>query len=289
MKKGLKEAPVLFFEELAVYGLPKEGAELIKNECGVIVARVPFAGGTAILKCFENPDFCREIENYAILRSLGVPTIAVYGSSARSILLEDLSASPEYRLAEEADMNDPTVVKALAKWYRVLHTRGEGYVRERGAGMYCETDCLTKENLEAVGTRFGLEGSNGLSEAISALPKLKRLCEDAPKTLTYNDFYYTNLAVGRERTAALMFDFNLLGKGVYVSDLKNVAYQLNLENKRLFFAEYGGADEKLLLLDEITSPLVSLVSAEKRDIYPFWAKEAAEKLAELPRLMEKIL
>jgi hypothetical protein len=288
MKKGLNEAPALFSEELEVYGLPKEGAELIKNENGVIVARVPFAGGTAILKCFENPDFCREIENYSILRSLGVPTIAVYGSSVRSILLEDISASPDYRLAKEADMNDSAVVKALAKWYRELHTRGEGYVRENGAGMYCETDCLTKENLEAVGTRFGLEGSNGLAAAISALPKLKKLCGDAPKTLTYNDFYYTNLAVARERSAALMFDFNLLGKGVYVSDLKNVAYQLLEDNKRLFFAEYGGADKSLLLLDEITSPLVSLISAMQRDIYPFWAREAAEKLEELPALLERL-
>ena len=76
-----------------------------------------------------------------------------------------------------------------------------------------------------------------------------------------------------------MFDHNLLGKGCYVSDLKNVMYQLNEDNKRLFVSAYGGADERLMLLDSVLSPVVSLISAMQRDIFPFWAEEAAKELS----------
>ena len=37
-------------------------------------------------------------------------------------------------------------------------------------------------------------------------------------TLTYNDFYYTNLAVLKDGTSAIMFDYNLLGKGYAYAD-----------------------------------------------------------------------
>ena len=279
----------LFSEELAAYGISPESARIIRKKDGVTVARVDFEGCTAVLKCFEEPAFRREIANYKLLRSLGVPTIGVYASTDRSILLEDLASSGAYRLAEERDMNDPAVVAALAKWYAKLHRAGEEHVRVNGAGMYSEADLVTEENLTAVGKRFGLEGNDGFRALEKAFPMLKKLLDEAPKTLAYNDFYYTNLAVSRDKTAALMFDYNLLGRGCYVTDIRNVQYQLTEENRRLFIEEYGGADERLMLLDEALSPLVSLASAMERDIFPPWAEEAVGEMKKLPGLIEKLI
>ena len=279
----------LFREELDRLGIPETGAKLIRSKDGVTVARVNHEGGTAVLKCFEEPEFRREISNYKLLRSLGVLTIGVLASTDRSILLEDLASSSEYRLAEERDMNDPKVVAALAKWYAKLHRAGEEHVRLHGAGMYSEADLATEENLIAVGKRFGLEGTDGFRALKTAFPTIVKLLDDAPKTLTYNDFYYTNLAVARDGRSALMFDLNLLGKGCYVTDIRNVQYQLTEENKRLFIEEYGFIDERLMLLDEAISPLISLASAMKRDIFPPWAEEAAAEIDSLPRLIERLI
>lgn len=281
--------PCMVYEELERYGIPAEDVRLIRSKEGVTVARAAFAGGSAVLKCFETQDFRREIYNYRLLRTLDVPTIGVFGSTDRSILLEDLARSGEYRLAEEEDMNDPAVVAALAKWYSKLHTAGAEYVRLKGEGLYSEGDLISEENLNAVGERFGLKGTKGFLALKDAFPTIEGLFRNAPKTLTYNDFYYTNLAVKRDKTAALMFDFNLLGKGLYVSDVRNVGYQLTEENRRLFAEEYGGADERLMLLDEALSPLVSLVSAMQRDIFPPWAEEALEEFGRLPELIKRIL
>ena len=38
-------------------------------------------------------------------------------------------------------------------------------------------------------------------------------CSTWLRTLTYNDFYYTNMMVAKDKSSALMFDYNLLGKG----------------------------------------------------------------------------
>lgn len=101
-----------FQKELDHYGLKYERVSLIREKDGVIVARVCMNSETAILKCFENADFRRELENYDILQSLDIPTIRVFGKSDRSILLEDLTVSDEYRLGMEEDLHDPEVIKA---------------------------------------------------------------------------------------------------------------------------------------------------------------------------------
>ena len=77
----------LFQEELRLYGLDGNDVHLIRSKEGVIVARVRRNSGTAILKCFENTAFRREIQNYGILQKCGIPTITVLGKSDRSILL----------------------------------------------------------------------------------------------------------------------------------------------------------------------------------------------------------
>ena len=140
----------LFQEELRFYGLDGNDVHLIRSKEGVIVARVRWGDGTAVLKCFENTAFRREIQNYDILHSCDIQTITVLGKSDHSILLEDIDSSETYRLGIEQDLNNPSVIKAIAKWYKTLHTNGRQYVQHYGAGMYEEWDFFTMDNIMAI-------------------------------------------------------------------------------------------------------------------------------------------
>jgi hypothetical protein len=59
------------------------------------------------------------------------------------------------------------------------------------------------------------------------------------ETLTYNDFYWTNLAVSSDRKEALMFDYNLLGVGFRYNDIRNVCSSLSEEAQKVFVDVYG--------------------------------------------------
>lgn len=209
--------------ELEEYGMGSASFSLIREKDGVLVARVKQGERSFILKAFADGASLREIENYRILASLGVPTLKLYGAAERSILIEDIEASPVLRLGREEDMNDPAVVKALASWYRALHEKGAEYVREHGAGMYDEWDLFTLENIGLIGRSLGAECTRAVTRLKERFPEIRVRVDAAPKTLCYNDFYYTNMAVHKDKSAALMFDYNLLGKGCPANDLLNAA------------------------------------------------------------------
>ena len=268
----------LVVSELSAYGLSQASFELIREKDGVIVARVRDGGSSFVLKAFEDGVSARETENYRILASLGVPILRLYGSTARSVLTEDLASSPDFRLGTEDDLRDPAAVAALARWYRTLHSRGAGYVRRKGEGMYDEWDLFTHGNLVMLGERLGISEHPSFLSLLSRFGELKTAVDRAPRTLCYNDFHYTNMAVARDKSSALMFDYNYLGKGCTANDLLNVAYWLTDEHADLFLREYGGADAELIALQRTVSPVVTLVSALNRGVFPYWAKEALGEL-----------
>ena len=272
-------------QELKYYGFRGRKAEIIQNKEGVTVARIVGQGGSCILKYFENTAFRREIVNYDILRSYGIPTLAVLGKNRQSILLEDLGASPRWRLARREDLDDERVVKAIARWYKALHEKGADYVKQSGAGMYDEHDCFTLDNLTAIQEAYH---SPGVVLLLEHYDFLKGRLDPLPRTLAYNDFYYTNLAVSRRQSEALMFDYNLLGKGTAACDIMNVTYWFSAKNKAVFLAEYGERDANLFILEELCAPIISLYSAMARGIFPNWAKEALEILEDIPALDRKI-
>ena len=272
-------------EELKYYKISTDDIQVIRDKEGVIVARVPFRDSTAVLKCFEREEFCREIDNYEILERCGVPTIAVLGKSNRSILLEDIDKSSVYRLGEEADLSNANIIKELAHWYKALHSSGADYVSQYGDDMYMEWDNFTLENIIVIQNSFNLCDSIGIKAIIGNYDELRKMLDETPKTLTYNDFYYTNMVVKKDESEALMFDYNLLGKGCYVSDIRNVTYWFSEENRSSFLSEYGDVNHKLMLIDEIVAPIITLHSAMIRNIFPNWAKEAIGDLEKIPELI----
>lgn len=254
----------------------------IRSKDGVHVYRCVCDGAPAVVKHFERQEHRREIVNYRVLTRLGVPTVRPLALGHSTIVLEDLSVSGEWRLGVAEDLNDTDVARALAHWYFALHESGPA--APELDGMYFEYDALTEANLSALCERLP-EGSAVFRLLARRLERLGELLAAVPLTLTYNDFFWTNLAVRRDKQAALMFDHNLLGKGFRSSDLRNLgsfsptAHAALLEEyDRSFAARHGRVrvDECRVEaeLDEVLAPVTSLIVAYGRSELPSWARPA---------------
>lgn len=108
---------------------------------------------------------------------------------------------------------------------------------------------------------------------LSHYEKLRELIYKPSFTLTYNDFYRTNFTVRKDKTAAMMFDYNLLGKGYRLSDFRNVCWDLSKEARAAFIGEYSSLylekhghtrieeEKPEKQIDDVAAPLFALLVA----------------------------
>ena len=235
----------------------------------------PLKRGAYIVKHFALPENRREIENYHILQSLGIPTPRIIAWGEKTLLMEDLSTGA-YRLAREKDMNDPAVATLIAAWYRTLHENGRAYAQTHE--LYDECGHITQETLTMIGEKTGAKDFPIWPTLMERLPRIREIALSLPRTLTYNDFYYTNFAVARDKSAALVFDYDLLGKGYVYADIRNVCSSLGKKAKAAFLAAYGDYDESEAAVDKIASELFSLAAACGQEKFPRWAEGALQKI-----------
>lgn len=263
----------------------------IRKKDGVAVYRAARAGETFVLKTFEKESDRREIANYRILQSLNVPTLRVIASTDSALLMEDVSKSASLRLGLRQDMDDPAVAVPLARWYRQLHAQGRAYAAAHGAELYDEADVITAESLRGIAAKTDTRQNPLWALLDGYLPAVCAKIASAPRTLTYNDFYFTNLAVAKDLTTALMFDYNLLGKGYAYADLRNVTASLGKAAKDAFLREYGAFDEGEIAVDDVASALVTLHFACCRNAFPAWAAEERTKITsgELERAVRRLV
>ena len=256
-----------------------ETVELIRSKAGVSVYRLEASGKKLVLKMFLNPEDKREISNYRLLGELGIPTLPVLGYTEEALLLPDVNASEKYRLGVEEDLQDVQVAKAIAKWFRKLHDRGKQYLSENDVSLYDETDVITVENMvRAAEVTDTID--NPLWNVVKAnFDDMKKKIAKLPRTLTYNDFYWDNLIVSKDKTEAFMFDYNLLGKGMAYGDIRNVTGSLSKGVAKAFCDAYGvdGLDEEKLA-DDFLAHMVTLCAGSQREVFPAWAGESLEKL-----------
>lgn len=264
---------------LCELGVRNPVCSMIRSKAGISLYRVESEGKKLILKVFEKQEDTREIDNYLLLSKLGIPTLPLLGYTKNAILLPDVEASDEYRLGEESDLSNPKVAKAIAKWYKILHKKGSVYLSGRETSMYDESDMLTADNMKLIAEKSGTT-ENLLWQVITENYSMIRSRIDAlPRTLTYNDFYWTNLIVSKNNEYAFMFDYNLLGKGTSYGDIRNVVISLSHEAANAFLQEYGvvfAEEEKKA--DAFIASLVSLISAYECETFPAWAKASLEEL-----------
>lgn len=267
-------------EELKRMGLSWDSATLLREKDGITVARVKEGESSRVIKCFQKESHRREIENYRLLSELGIPTLRLIARTDSAILMEDLDHSPRYRLGVEEDLSAPKTARAIAAWYRELHRRGYEYIAQHGQDMYDETDYFTLENIALIKEQTR-------TQSLPAWAMLERnfdaihaqLCQTR-RTLNYNDFDHSNLAVARDGASALMFDYNLLGKGYAYNDLRNVTWAMPPEAAGAFWEAYGGFDPRERLLDDVVSVVTALYMACQRETFPAWAQGILNEVSE---------
>ena len=144
--------------------------------------------------------------------------------------------------------------------------------------MYDEADFFTTENIACIKEKTGTQDTLAwvlLEQNFSAIDDLLLKVR---RTLTYNDFYYTNMVVAKDKSSALMFDYNLLGKGYAYTDVRNVLSSLSEEAGKAFLNEYGTFDPIEKALDDVVSVVVTLYLACQRDEFPWWAQALLDEL-----------
>ncbi len=265
-------------DELNKLGIVCETISILQDKDGVTVARIVSDEKSYVVKCFEKNEHKREIENYRCLGSLDIPTIRVIASTDSALLLEDIDRSSTYRLGIKEDMSDPEVARRIAVWYKQLHSRGYGYVYQFGESMYDEADFFTLENIACIKEKTGTRDAPAWGLLEQDYAAIDALLRRAKRTLTYNDFYYTNMVVAKDKSSALMFDYNLLGKGYAYTDVRNVLSSLSEEAGKAFLDEYGTFDQVEKVLDDVVGVVVALSLACQRDEFPWWAQALLDEM-----------
>jgi hypothetical protein len=214
-----------------------------------------------------------------------------------ALVLEDITFSEEWRLGTAEDFNDADVAKRLAEWYFTFHENGAGLPELEG--LYFEYDAVTAENLTALMDKFP-EAKELLQYILEHYEKFRALLYRPAFTLTYNDFHWTNFVVRQDKQAAMMFDYNLLGRGYRYSDFRNVCWEISDASKEAFTLEYNRRflekhghtrDEAEKLerpIDEAAAPLFSLITAFlERETFPEWGNGAKKEVLD-GKYMRKI-
>lgn len=268
----------IIHHELNKMGIVCQFVSVLQDKDGVIVARVASGEKSYVVKCFQKDEYKREIENYRLLETLGVPTIQVISSTDSALLLEDLTCSSVFRLGVREDMSDLEVARRIAVWYKQLHSRGYAYVCQRGASMYDEADFFTIENIACIKEKTETQDAPAWRLLERHYAAFSHLLSKVRRTLTYNDFYYTNMVVAQDKSSALMFDYNLLGKGYAYSDVRNVLSSLSEEAGKAFLDAYGEFDPTEKALDDVVSVVITLFLTCQCDKLPRWANALLDEL-----------
>ena len=261
--------------ELSLMSIRYDSISQMQYKDGLSLRQVDQSGTSFVLKCFDKPDHRREIQNYKALSMLGIPTLKLVASTACAILMEDIEAS-SFRLGTADDLNDMAVATLIANWYKVLHHKGAEYAQTHD--LYDECDVLTLENMAVVKRKTATGNCPVWAFIKENFDKIKGIIMRLPRTLTYNDFYYTNLAVAHDGSSALMFDYNFLGKGYVYSDIRNVCSSLGEKAKAAFLSSYGEVDEAEVMADKVASTLTTLYFACEKNSFPSWAQSELEKV-----------
>lgn len=266
--------------------------EAMYHQHGSSLYRLCYGERSVVLK--YNPYDTGEVQAYRLLMAAGVPTVAVLGMSANALLLEDLAASPQWRLATVEDVAQPEVGAAVATWYRTLHAAGDTLSAQGQlpAWLHREVDALLPASLAQTAQRLGLAGLPVWRLVEQHLGRLQRAFRRFPETLNYNDFYWSNLALTRVAPLrAVVFDYHLLGRGPAYSDVRNVQGSLGTAARDAFLAAYGPVDDAVAVFDRPLAQLYRLQVTARVQPLPAWAQACVRQVQDgtLERYLQQAL
>ena len=244
----------------------------IRNKDGVFLFRIIDNKNTYVLKYFLKDEYKREITNYKLLKKLGIKTIRDYGYTDNAILLEDLESNKKYRLGIDEDLKDKEVAKALAAWYIELHNKGVNFTKDNKNIFYSEVDQIDIKNIKFIRLKSNTMDNTVWDLILNNFEIIKEKIYSLEQTLNYNDFYWTNLVVIKDKSEAFMFDYNFLGVGFRYSDIRNVRLSLSKEAGDVFIKEYGDINTKEEIIDNFTAIIITLIFSYKKEVFPSWGK-----------------
>ncbi len=205
-----------------------------------------------------------------------------------SLVIEDIERSV-YRLGTADDMNDPKTARLIAVWYKTLHQKGRDYLDTHD--FIDEYDKLTIENLKLVQVRTGTSDMRVWRVIEDNFEQIRSAVMSLPRTLVYTDFHFTNLAVARDGTNALVYDYNFFYKSYVYSDIRNVCWDFSKEAKAAFLSEYGEYNECEIVVDDVADTLSGLIIDCQRNNSSDWAKSLLVRVEDkrLLAAVEKLL
>lgn len=281
---GIKEPSVakrksIVLEAIERYYPKKSGLSVIRE--GPYCSLYRIEGEGRVIKIAAEHRIDLESLFYQCLDEHGVPAIENDRLHDCVLLLEDLTVSKSWRLANENDTAKKTIGEGCAEWCQAFHAAGRLVLKRDPAlskTLRWEYDSINAENLNRAGKALLLENLPVWRSACEAADQLVAYVRPRVDTLTYNDFHHVNLAVSRQDESIItLFDFDNSGKGFAESDLRNMAN--GLRGKALqSFSENLPLDPALFAVDEILSALYGLIVASRRDMIPAWAGVLIESM-----------
>lgn len=175
-------------KEFKKFGITADSFEKIREKEGIALLRIKSGKRSFILKYFDNADFRREIRIYEILEETGIETVEIFGKTKKAILMEDISESKTLRLGKKEDLSDPLVAKALAKWYKKLHSAGYVYLKTHSEPFCSENSVITRENLAFIKERTKTENLPVWKTINDKFPLIKNEIESMKKPLIITIF-----------------------------------------------------------------------------------------------------
>jgi len=251
----------------------------IREKFGIAVFRVKAGEASYIGKYFAEKHDRKEIQYYHILQSIGVPTLGMPAQTDCLMLLEDIEESETYRLGTEQDMSDCAIARRIAAWFKQLHTSGRNSEclqafnfpdhPETELRMRNITNAMDKSNTRS--NPFWallLEHIEGIKSAYT------HLCD----TIAYSDFWWDNMAVARDGSSALMFDYNCMYHKYAWADIRHILSVLSKEAGEAFLEAYGPYSGEEKAFEDVFFPLTGLLSAHQMADFPVWAHAFTDML-----------
>lgn len=253
----------------------------IRNKFGISVFRIVKGNESYVGKYFSAKQMHgrREIGHYTMLNEIGVPTLNVVAHTDSLLLMEDISASGLYRLGTEGDISDIRIAHLVGKWVNLLHTKGRHYAGLSDIPLLDNiNNDLDVEKIHIVIRKSGTEDNPFWKSLIENIENIKRTYLLLCNTITYNDFWWDNLAVSKDYSSVIPFDYNCVYRKYAYADVRHILSVLPYEAGAAFLEAYGDYDVKEKVFEDLYWSATGIIAAFNMDELPSWSGKFMDAL-----------
>ncbi|MCL2604406.1 MAG: hypothetical protein FWD90_08000 [Defluviitaleaceae bacterium] len=97
-------------------------------------------------------------------------------------------------------------------------------------------------------------------------------------TITYNDFWWDNLAVSKDYTSVIPFDYNCVYRKYAYADIRHILSVLSDEASAAFLKAYGDYDVEEKIFEDLYWSTTGIIAALNMDELPSWGGKFVDML-----------